>query len=144
MVPKEVRGPVGPGQRSTGPAPTVHPLWPFLCQGGKKVDETRLYNHQFNVCPSKFGLVPTPRSAILYSLTKYVMYVCTEICISWSFGKYEFSGRRLRFVKRLQDFKGKSCARKLNEGAARFPVNNWTPLKHKHAKEQMHSQARAA
>ena len=83
------------------------------------------------------------RPALLY-IHLLSMFVCTKICISWSFGKYEFSGRRLRFVKRLRDFKWKSCARKLNEGAARFPVNNWTPLKHKHAKEQMHSQARAA
>ena len=81
----------------------------------------------------------------------YSLYVlCLPKNLSWSFGTYLTAVCRLRFVKRLRDFKWKFCARKLIEGAARFPVNNWTPLKHKHAKEQMHartrshSQARAA
>ena len=81
----------------------------------------------------------------------YSLYVlCLPKNLSWSFGTYLTAVCRLRFVKRLRDFKWKICARKLIEGAARFPVNNWTPLKHKHAKEQMHartlshSQARAA
>ena len=73
----------------------------------------------------------------------YSLYIlCLPKNLSWSFGTYLTAVCRLRFVKRLRDFKGKFCARKLIEGAARFPVNNWTPLKHKHAKEQMHARCR--